>query len=440
MSIVKKLLLVLFVVGIASAKVSGQAARSPFTTFGVGEPYGNNLIHNHGMGGTGVSQPQFWYINNTNPALLIYNMNTIFEAGIIGERRTIKGDTLSQKNANGNLNYLVTAFNISKKPGRWSTSVGLMPYTTVNYEMSYLEDIFDNNGNLIDTAQVIESGTGGLTQFFWSNGVRINKNFAIGGKVAYLFGPVETLYSSVVLDPNQVFPFAANIKEKTRMKGFQFSLGAHYLKDSLGRRHDRYVSLGATYALGPNLRSSRRAEVFRSRSSGDNSDTDTLFTTRGNVFIPGTFTLGVSFAKRNSWSVGTEFSMQDWTNFSSTINSNDEGLGKSWRIGIGGELTPDAMSVSNYLKRVTYRVGLGFERLPYLIDNNPEGDSPNLNTMNDLSVSAGFSLPVRGSSLDFALKYGKRGDRQETLFEETYIKLYFGLTFNDTWFIKRKFD
>jgi hypothetical protein len=392
------------------------------------------------MGGIGVSQPQFWYINNSNPALLVYNMNTIFQAGIIGERRTIKGDTLSQKNANGNLNYLVTAFNLSKKPGRWSTSVGLMPYTTVNYEMSYLEQVLNKDGIVVDTANVIESGTGGLTQFYWSHGVRINKNFSVGGKIAYLFGPVETVYSSLVSDPDQIFPYAVNIKEKTRMKGFQFSLGAHYLKDSLGRRHDQYVSAGATYTLGSDLRSSRRAEVYRGRSNGDAIDSDTLFTTRGNVFIPGTATVGVSFAKRNSWSVGTEFSIQDWTDFSSSINRNDEGLGKSWRLGLGGEVTPDAMSVSSFLKRVTYRFGLGYERLPFLIDNGSGGDSPNLNTMNDLSVSGGFSLPVRGSSLDFAIKYGKRGDRQETLFEETYIKFYFGLTFNDTWFIKRKFD
>jgi hypothetical protein len=440
MSIVKKLLLILFVVGIASAKVSGQAARSPFTTFGVGEPYGNGLINNQGMGGIGVSLPQFWYVNNSNPALLVYNMNTVFQAGIVGERRTIKGDSLSQKNASGNLNYLVTAFNLSKKPGRWSTSIGLMPYTAVNYEMSYFEQALDNDGNVIDTANVIESGTGGLTQFYWSHGVRINRHFSVGGKLAYLFGPIETVYSSVVYDPDQLFPYAVNVKEKTKMKGLQFTLGAHYLKDSLGHRHDRFVSLGAVYSLGSDLRSSRRAEISRTRSNGDAIDSDTLFQTRGNVFIPGAMTFGISFAKRNVWSIGTEFSFQDWTAFSSSINKNDEGLGKSWRIGIGGEITPDAISVSNYLKRVTYRLGLSYERLPFLIDNNVDGDAPNLNTMNDLSVSGGFSLPVRGSSLDFAVKYGKRGNREETLFEETYLKIYFGLTFNDTWFIKRKFD
>ena len=101
----------------------GQAARSPYTSFGVGEPYGNALINNQGMAGVGVSQPQFWHINAQNPAMLVYNsIYTVFQAGIIAERRNISGDTLSETSQGGNMNYLVTAFPI--KPSKWTTSLG----------------------------------------------------------------------------------------------------------------------------------------------------------------------------------------------------------------------------------------------------------------------------------------------------------------------------
>jgi hypothetical protein len=53
MSVIKKNFFLLFVVLLLSAKVQGQS-RSPFTTFGIGEPYGNALIQNQGMGGVGV--------------------------------------------------------------------------------------------------------------------------------------------------------------------------------------------------------------------------------------------------------------------------------------------------------------------------------------------------------------------------------------------------
>jgi hypothetical protein len=35
---------------------------------------------------------------------------------------------------------------------------------------------------------------------------------------------------------------------------------------------------------------------------------------------------------------------------------------------------------------------------------------------------------------------GRRGDLQLNKIEENYVKLYFGVTFNDQWFIKRRFD
>ena len=58
MSVVKKWYLV-FAVVISAAEVWGQGAPSPFTTYGVGEPYGNGLVHNQGNG-LGVAQPQYW--------------------------------------------------------------------------------------------------------------------------------------------------------------------------------------------------------------------------------------------------------------------------------------------------------------------------------------------------------------------------------------------
>src|SRR6185436_6914695 len=84
-----------------SSVAFGQAAQTPFSTFGIGEPYGNALIQNQGMGGIGVSQPQFYSINNQNPALLVFNFFTSFQAGALVESRTLKSDTLSQKSVNG---------------------------------------------------------------------------------------------------------------------------------------------------------------------------------------------------------------------------------------------------------------------------------------------------------------------------------------------------
>src|SRR5690349_14094243 len=136
MSVFKRYIFV-FACILLSVKSFAQAP-SPFTTFGIGEPYGNALVNTQGMAGVGVSQPQYFYLNNQNPALLVYNTLTVFEAGMVAEQRKIKADTSQEKVSGGNMNYLITAFPIlpPRRGGttaRWTTSLGLMPMTSVNY-------------------------------------------------------------------------------------------------------------------------------------------------------------------------------------------------------------------------------------------------------------------------------------------------------------------
>jgi hypothetical protein len=413
MSVGKKLIL-LFVVVIASAKVWGQAAPSPFTTFGIGEPYGNGLIQNQGMG-VGVAQPQYWSINNQNPALLVYNRFTCFQAGIVGESRKIKGDTLNERSTGGNMNYLVTAFPV--KLNKWTTSVGLMPYTNVDFEFQYTKYVNDEDQT---PWTVSEKGLGGLTQLYWSNGVRITSDFSVGVKATYLFGSIENSYSN---DLDKPLALPISINEKSRYSDFLFGLGLAFSRDSIGGK-DYRLSVGAVGTLGTKLNAKTTYIVATT------ADNDTLDVDNGYAYIPAHLTAGISFSKGQNWSVGTEFSYQDWSKFTS-INQDDEGLGKSWRAALGGEFTPDPMALESYFSRVTYRTGVSIEQYPFLANSKE---------VKDIGINFGFSLPAGRSSLDLAFKVGKRGDKAQNVLEESYFKVYFGITFNDQWFIKRKFD
>jgi hypothetical protein len=427
--VIRKYLLGALIVLAGSASVQGQSVRSPFSTFGIGEPYGNALIQNQGMGGIGVSQPQFWFLNNQNPALLVYNNITVFQAGAMGESRTTSSDTLSEKNISGNMNYLATAFPV--KFNKWSTSLGLMPYTAVNYNLEYLDVATDNEtGAVVDTVLAKETGTGGLTQFYWGNGVRINKQWAVGLKAAYIFGPIENNYINRTTNTEQATPFLIRVREKTVVKDFLFTAGLSFSKDSLGSKNQYRFSAGATYSFKTKFNADSRAEVARLTLNETVIEADTIESSGGTLNIPQALTLGFSFSRGSKWAVGTEFTYQDWSSFES-VNNDDEGLDKSWRAALGGEMTPDILAGDNYLKRITYRAGVSFEKYPFIVAGNP---------VNDFGINFGFSLPAGRSSLDLAFKVGKRGDKAENRLEENYFKVYFGITFNDQWFIKRKFD
>jgi hypothetical protein len=423
MSIVKKYIAI-FVCVFFTANAWGQAARSPFTSFGVGEPYGNALINTQGMAGVGVSQPQFWNLNNQNPALLVYNsVYTVFQAGIVAEQRTLRADTIHQKNAGGNLNYLVTAFPI--KPGRWTTSLGLMPFTTVKNKFQYQEPI----GNSSNITKVVDEGSGGLTQLYWSNGVRLNKNFAVGLKTAYIFSSIVNKSTNQVIDSTLSISYPVTFEEKLYVKDLAFSAGFSYSKDSLFTKQQYRLSIGAVYTFATSLNTQQRYTLYRASSVGTIVDGDTLISTSGSVYIPSGITAGISLSRGAKWTLGTELSYRDWTSFKSFDKTPQE-LGKAYSVGLGGEFTPNSAD-EKYFKRVTYRTGVSYERYPFVV---------NQHAVKDVGVTFGLSLPAGRSSVDVAFKYGKRGNKADNMLMEDYIKIFFGVTFNDQWFIKRKFE
>jgi hypothetical protein len=423
----KKVVLFIFSSVLTITVALGQAASSPFSYLGIGETYGNALVHNQGMGGVGISNPQYFYLNNMNPALLVFNRFTVFEAGFIGERRTAKGEGISETNGNGNLNYLITAFPI--KLGKWTTSIGLMPYSTVKYKLDYLDSII---GSSTSTASVRESGEGGVNQFFWSNGVTVNKNISLGIKATYLWGSVIRQYSNTITGNTNPIPYYPSVYVRNYIKDFNLTAGFSYHKDSIGGRKNYKINVGVVYDLKANLNTEYYARFERRTSTGIADSTIIVDNEPGTITLPSTISGGISFAKGDQWVVGIDMSYFDYSQYKDFNGNNPSWGTQGWKTALGFELTPDPTQLSGYLKRMTYRTGVSYDQYPYLINGN---------IVKDFGINFGFSTPVsRVSSLDFAFKVGKRGDVQTNSIEENYFKVYFGMTFNDQWFIKRRFD
>lgn len=423
MSTVKEYILLMAVVCLAVFQAAGQAAQSPFSTFGIGEKYGTALVHNQGMGGVGIGTPQIWFINNQNPALLVYNGLTTFEAGIVYESRNIKAESTDEKTSGGNMNYLVMSFPV--KPAKWTTSVGLMPLTTVNYTLEY-DDVISGSES---TARVTENGSGGLTQAYWSNGVRITRGLSVGLTASYIFSSILNEYSNFVDEPLGV-PFRVKVSERTYVRDFAFQAGVAYRMDSLFN-DDYHFTAGAIYALGGSLNATYSRTFARTDFLDQIIDSLTLESSRGSLTIPRTLGFGVSLGKGFRWIIGADFRYQDWSEFRSVDQEDEEGLEASWRAALGGEITPDPYAVESFLKRITYRMGLHYEKSPFLANNKQ---------VKDFGINFGLSLPAGRSSLDLAFSVGKRGNQAENILEESYYKVYFGITLNDQWFIKQKYD
>ena len=66
----------------------------------------------------------------------------------------------------------------------------------------------------------------------------------------------------------------------------------------------------------------------------------------------------------------------------------------------------------------------------------------NKESIKDTALTLGLGIPVSGSlnNINLGLEYGTRGTTNAGLIKENYINISVGISFNDRWFVKRKFD
>jgi hypothetical protein len=89
-----------------------------------------------------------------------------------------------------------------------------------------------------------------------------------------------------------------------------------------------------------------------------------------------------------------------------------------------------------------YRLGYRFSKTYLELKNTP---------VNDNAISAGLGVPIRLTSIErrmtdnrtmlhFTVEGGRRGTTSNNLIRHDYVRLYIGITANELWFIKRKYD
>src|SRR6478609_8886784 len=109
----KEISLILLFFLVTAIAAEAQVASSPFSKFGIGDFVGTGIAQNQAMGGIGISNPSGWYLNNVNPALLVFNRITVFQAGLQYEKIKESDGSNSQDFSSANLNYLAIAFPVS---------------------------------------------------------------------------------------------------------------------------------------------------------------------------------------------------------------------------------------------------------------------------------------------------------------------------------------
>lgn len=418
--------------------LSGQLAlaqnlgNSPYSKLGIGDVSDHTgNIRNFGMGGLGVSTPNSFSVNFLNPALLIYNSRVTFEMAVAGQYKNVANASKSQSNGTAGLGYLALALPIGKS---WRSAVGLRPFSSVNYG-SYTDGTVTNQPKT--QVRTGTQGEGTISEAFFSNGVKIYKGLSLGISGSYLFGSINRDNYSLILD-SLANPNAERlvINNQTSYNGLMFKGGLAY-RQALGKKTS--LNLGATYGLQNDLNYEGRTTQQRVSLNGSSLDANPLNDdTNGKITLPSFVQLGLSLDNNKSWVAGAEFFSRKWSGFRSENGAQE--LSDTYKISVGGEYTPDAASFDSYLKRVSYRAGVSYNKTPINIVNTQ---------LTNTAVHAGFSFPIGStprppeynqSALNIGLAFGKNGTTDNGLIRENYLQFNIGISLNSSWFIKPRID
>ena len=420
---------------LAGAAAAQGVGNSPYSRIGLGE-YNPNLggIRQLSMGGVGLAAPNAVNVNELNPALLYFTSRTTYEAVITGQMHRVQNAEASGRNSSATLGYLALAVPLSR---RWGASLGLKPLTGVNYRTNPVLAVQDDPSA---KAFIERTGTGGLSEVYLGQGFHVLRDLNIGATVSYVFGTIDQSTGTVLV------PFGANPlaqsqiidRETTRYSDLTFRGGAHYRHRFADRLN---LNLAGVYSLPTKLQGTRTRTQERLDLTSNVQSVIPVSQGAARTTLPALLQGGITLDNDKNWTASLDVGRQQWSKFEGT-NQPAGSLYNTLRVGVGGELTPDPGSVEHYFRRVSYRFGLSAAQMPY----RPAGQ-----LLYDRAVSWGFAFPLPtatpldATTISLGFAYGRRGNRDylsggagESNVQEDYLRVQFGVTLNNRWFLKRR--
>ncbi|MBB6462496.1 OmpP1/FadL family transporter [Flammeovirga kamogawensis] len=420
-----------------ATSASAQQGNAPFSALGVGTPVDPVSVRNKGMGYTGVGLASYGHSNLLNPATMTYNNLTLFEIGMYTEQRTLVAENQMQEDYGGGLSYLTFAFPVSQK---WTMGFGFKPITVVNYKFAQTDTLsIPVNGQMTPAKYygIENEGSGGINQVYFSNAFRVTKGLSVGLELGYNIGIIERVSKTQLLDGSSDFRSARGIRLNYR--GFTYKPGVYYSHHFGAKEKGSRLNFGATYQFEQQL-NVKRLEDIQTRSTTDlvlNRDTIMLDQSQY-ATMPAELAVGISYELVGKLAIAVDFKQQKWSDFVDydgvPIDANgDKVLADSYKIGIGFEYTPDYLSASSYMKRITWRGGFSYGETPYIAYEQ---------RIKEYVVTGGIEFPMGFSSLSVSGEYGWLSSPIQTVtsFEERHYQLNIGVTINDRWFVRRRIN
>ena len=248
--------------------------------------------------------------------------------------------------------------------------------------------------------------------------------------IAWLFGTLN--YTDLLVFEDTVNALNSKKVEQRAFGGFFFDAGLQY-RIHFGKEYT--LDLGVNGNLKTQISAKQNLLYTRTYYSNQVEVTvDTIFNSQdssGHAHFPASVSGGLIFSKENHLSVGINYKYTFWDQYD-FFNQKDITT-NNWSLSAGAEWIPNYKSYDNYLAVMHYRAGFRYGK-DYI---NFDGKS-----LPQYGASIGFGLPLKRviSQISISGEWIHTGTPEDNpAVINTYL-FTLGLTLNDLWFIKRKFD
>lgn len=391
---------------------------APYSRFGIGEFRNGINPAMKGMGSITSAYTNPFTVNTDNPASYASLLLTTYEGSVQGSTRTITSGNDKYRTGMATINTMNMGIPVGKNGGM------CIGYRPMNHTYFNLQDTADIAGysNSLRTF----FGDGSMHYGFIGGAYRY-KGLSVGANFGYLFG--TTVYATRIesIDNTQNVN-DAQFARIIQNGGIYWNAGAIYSFDFDDKL---FMNIGGTFTLNQTLSATTDEYWIGYNFSG----TDTAYSalaSESTMTLPMKFSFGVQIADSSKWVAGIDFSAMNWTGYKST-DRIDSVADMSYRIGFGTQYTPDATSLRNYFSRVAYRIGAYYGTDYVLLRNTP---------LPYYALTLGAGLPFKRTTdrVNMSLEIGRRGTDVKGLFKESFLKFNVGVSLNDRWFIKRRYD
>ena len=425
MKVIKNYFLIILFVLSTSVVVSQTNTGSPYSLNELGEINFLGNVSNLSMGGidSAIDSIEF---NINNPSSLAKLKTTNYLIGTFYKSTGISNVNSTDNINTANINYI--AVGIPTK--RFGFGFGVLPYSSVGFNLQSTEEY--NTANSITSR--LFGAEGNINRAFVSIGLPLLKYLSLGDSANYNFGKFN--YEKFNLIENVNYGIFSN--SSSEISGFTYNFSSNL---SIPLKNDFTLNLVYSFYPEGDLDSYNIESLYTSNTSsitleslGDFVDVDLNSRGLENTKLPvpkkSIYSLGLE--KKNSWFIGFQYEGKLSSNFENVfLDTQNVSYRDSNSLSIGGYIIPDSSSLISYWKRVKYRIGIKNEKKSIIVNNLP---------INHFSLNLGLGLPIAGlSKANLGLEIGKVGDN-DSLVKENYFALRLGLSLNDVWFIKRKYN